>query len=40
MLLVKSNIFGTILNTLDMQETIIYLNNSHLCWLDRAFASK
>jgi hypothetical protein len=40
MLLVKSNIFGTILNTQNMQETNIYLNNSYMCRLDKSFASK
>jgi hypothetical protein len=40
MLLVKSNIFGTILNTQNMQETNLYLNNSYMCWLDKSFASK
>jgi hypothetical protein len=23
-----------------MQETNLYLNNSYMCWLDEAFASK
>jgi hypothetical protein len=40
MLLVKSNIFGTILNAQDMHETNPYLNNCYMCWLDKSFAFK
>jgi hypothetical protein len=40
MLLVTANIFGTMLNTQNMQEINLYLNNSYMCWLDSAFASK
>jgi len=40
MLLVKSSIFGTILNTRNMQETNLYLKNSYMCRLDQSFASK
>jgi hypothetical protein len=39
MLLVKSNTFGTMLNTQNMQETNLYLNNPYMCWLDKATAS-
>jgi hypothetical protein len=41
MLLVKYDIFGTILNTQNMQETNLYLNrpNPYMC-LDKLFASK
>jgi hypothetical protein len=40
MLPVKSNTFGTILNTQNMQETNIYLNNSDTCRLDNSFAAE
>jgi hypothetical protein len=39
-LLVKFNFFATILNTQNMQETDLYLNNPHMCWLDKSFASE
>ena len=38
--LVKSSIFGTILNTQNVQETYIYLNSSYVCWLDKSLASE
>ena len=37
-LLIKSVIFGTVINTQNVQETSIYLNN--LCWLNNSLASK
>jgi hypothetical protein len=40
MLLVKSNIFGTMLNTHNMQETNIYLNIVYLCWLHKSSVAK
>jgi hypothetical protein len=39
MLIVKSNTFGTILNTQNMQETNLHLNNAYVCWLHKSFAS-
>jgi hypothetical protein len=40
MLIVKSSIFGTILNQQNIRETNLYLSNSYMCWLDKSFASK
>jgi hypothetical protein len=37
MLLVKSHIFGTILNKQNMHEKNLCLNNSYVCWLDETF---
>jgi hypothetical protein len=40
MLLVKSNIFGKMLNAQNMQETNFHLNYSYMCWLEKSCASK
>jgi hypothetical protein len=31
---------GKYQNKQNMQETRLYLNNSHMCWLDKSFTSK
>jgi hypothetical protein len=35
MLLVKTTVFGTTLDTQNMQETNLNLNNSYMCWLGK-----